>query len=164
MTRKNFKFYRSYYEVAKELPKKDRLDYLMALLDYQFTGTHDELKGMARFAFMSQRHSIDAQIEGYMAKTEQPETQPQVFGTKGLFFIVDRKYIHERMQKVFEDGIKEYFEANNSVCNYAEKLPTFFKKYNGAKFNEFMHVFNALNHFKNSEKQGKAKAFDINNI
>lgn len=63
--RKAFSFYRSYYDVAKELPKAARLDYLMAILNYQFTGEEDELKGMAKFAYMSQKHSIDRQLEGY---------------------------------------------------------------------------------------------------
>ncbi len=67
--RKAFKFYKSYYDVALELPDKDKLDFLMALLEVQFTGHHRQLKGMAKFAFISQKHSIDAQIEGYLTKT-----------------------------------------------------------------------------------------------
>ena len=63
--RKGFNFYRSYYDVAKELPKEDRLDFLMAILEMQFTGEEPELSGMAKFAFISQRHSIIRQIEGY---------------------------------------------------------------------------------------------------
>lgn len=69
MDRKAFKFYRSYYDVALELPDKDRLEFLMALLEIQFTGSHRQLKGMSKFAFISQKHSIDAQIEGYLTKT-----------------------------------------------------------------------------------------------
>jgi hypothetical protein len=77
MDRKAFKFYRSYYDVALELEAKDRYEFLMALLDYQFTGKHKELKGLARFAFISQKHSIDAQIEGFIAKVGplSPPTQ-----------------------------------------------------------------------------------------
>ena len=69
MDRKAFKFYKSYYDVALELPDKDKLDFLMALLEVQFTGHHRQLKGMAKFAYISQKHSIDAQIEGYLTKT-----------------------------------------------------------------------------------------------
>ena len=63
--RKAFNFYRSYYEVCKELPKKSRLEFLMGVLEMQFTGQEPKLEGMAKFAFMSQKHSIVRQIEGY---------------------------------------------------------------------------------------------------
>jgi hypothetical protein len=63
--RKAFNFYRSYYEVAKELPKKHQLSFIMAILDYQFEGVETTLTGMAKFAYMSQKHSIDKQLQGY---------------------------------------------------------------------------------------------------
>jgi len=63
--RKAFNFYRSYYDVAKELPEENRLDFLMAILEMQFTGEEPELSGIAKFAFISQKHSIIRQIEGY---------------------------------------------------------------------------------------------------
>ena len=63
--RKAFNFYRSYYEIALELPRAAQREYLMALLHFQFTGEEPELKGMAKFALMSQKHSIIRQLEGY---------------------------------------------------------------------------------------------------
>jgi hypothetical protein len=65
MARKAFNFFRSYYEVAKELSDKDRLAFYDALMLEQFTGRKSELKGMAKFAYISQQHSIDAQINGF---------------------------------------------------------------------------------------------------
>lgn len=62
--RKAFNFYRSYYEIAMELPKKERLEFLTALIKIQFTGEATELTGMAKFAYLSQKHSIDRQLEG----------------------------------------------------------------------------------------------------
>jgi len=67
--RKAFKFYRSYYEVGKELPEKDRLLFLWAVLEKQFEGKEPALKGMAKFAYISQKHSIDLQVVGYEDKT-----------------------------------------------------------------------------------------------
>jgi hypothetical protein len=74
--RKAFNFFHSYYEVAKELNDKDRLAFLDALLKKQFTGCDTELIGMSKFAYLSQKHSIDAQIKGYFDKTKDPMFNP----------------------------------------------------------------------------------------
>ena len=63
--RKAFNFFRSYYEVANELTDKDRLAFYDALMLEQFTGQKTNLKGMAKFAYISQQHSIDSQINGF---------------------------------------------------------------------------------------------------
>lgn len=67
--RKAFNFFHSYYEVAKELNDKDRLQFLDALLKKQFTNQDTELNGMAKFAYLSQKHSIESQVKGYIDKT-----------------------------------------------------------------------------------------------
>ena len=68
--RKGFNFFRSYYDVYNELNDKDKVQFMDALLDRQFLGVkpHD-LKGMAKFAYISQTNSIDTQIKGYEDKT-----------------------------------------------------------------------------------------------
>ena len=81
--RKAFNFYRSYYEIAIELNDKDRLAFYDALLKRQFTGVETELKGMAKFAYVSQKHSIDLQIKGYIDKTKDHSIDPSVGGTEG---------------------------------------------------------------------------------
>lgn len=63
--KKAFKFYRSYYDVAKELPEGEREKYLMAVLEKQFEGKEPELEGMSKFAYISQKHSIERQCKGY---------------------------------------------------------------------------------------------------
>jgi len=63
--RKAFKIYRSYYEVAKELPEELRGEFLMAILEMQFEGKEPKLQGMVKFAFISQKHSLDKQLQGY---------------------------------------------------------------------------------------------------
>ena len=68
--RKSFNFFRSYYDVFNELPEKDKLPFIEALLDRQFLGVKPEgLKGLANFAWISQVNSIDSQIKGYEDKT-----------------------------------------------------------------------------------------------
>jgi len=69
--RKGFNFFRSYYDVYNELENdKDKVKFIDALLDRQFQGIKPEgLKGMAKFAYVSQINSIDKQVKGYEDKT-----------------------------------------------------------------------------------------------
>lgn len=69
--RKGFNFFRSYYDVYNELEKdKDKLQFIEALLNRQFLGIKPtNLKGMAKFAYISQTNSIDSQVKGYETKT-----------------------------------------------------------------------------------------------
>jgi len=68
--RKAFNFYLSFYEVFNEIEKdKDKLSFITALLDRQFTGVEPELKGEARFAYISQKQVIDQQIRGWEDKS-----------------------------------------------------------------------------------------------
>jgi len=66
--RKAFSFYRSYYDVAVGLPVEDRLPFLMAILDKQFLDIEPQLEGLALLLYNSQKHSINAQVEGYKNK------------------------------------------------------------------------------------------------
>jgi len=81
--RQAFKFYRSYWDVANELNDKDRLAFYDALLKRQFTGEETELNGMVKFAYISQKHSIDKQIKGYEDKTKAPIQDPMQGGMQG---------------------------------------------------------------------------------
>ena len=68
--RKGFNFYRSYFDVYNELSDKDKLAFIDALLNRQFLGVKPEsLKGMAKFAYISQTNSIDQQVKGFETKT-----------------------------------------------------------------------------------------------
>lgn len=69
--RKGFNFFRSYYDVYNELDDKSKVEFMDALLDRQFLGVKPtELKGMAKFAYISQTNSIDSQVKGYEDKTK----------------------------------------------------------------------------------------------
>jgi len=69
--RKGFNFFRSYYDVYNELEKdSDKIQFIEALLNRQFLGVKPtNLKGMAKFAYISQTNSIDSQVKGYETKT-----------------------------------------------------------------------------------------------
>jgi hypothetical protein len=85
--RKAFNFYRSYYDVVVELESdNDKLQFLMAVLEKQFNDTEPKLTGHANFAYISQRHSIESQVEGYKHKVgyqppSLPPTEPPTQGT-----------------------------------------------------------------------------------
>jgi hypothetical protein len=80
--RKGFNFFRSYYDVYNELSNKDKLTFIDALLDRQFLGHKPiELKGMAKFAYISQTNSIDSQVKGYEDKTKtRLDNRPYIKG------------------------------------------------------------------------------------
>ena len=76
--RKGFNFFRSYYDVYNELEKdSDKIQFIEALLNRQFLGVKPtNLKGMAKFAYISQTNSIDSQVKGYETKTGNALCQP----------------------------------------------------------------------------------------
>lgn len=69
--RKGFNFFRSYFDVYNELENDtDKVQFIDALLNRQFLGIKPtDLKGMAKFAYVSQTNSIDSQVDGYETKT-----------------------------------------------------------------------------------------------
>ena len=75
-----FKFYRSYFDVACELSDKDRLSFYDAIMKKEFLGIEPNLKGSARFAYISQKHSIDAQVKGWedYFKTQITDNHPMI--------------------------------------------------------------------------------------
>lgn len=89
--RKQFKFYRSYFDVYNALPENKRLEFIDALLNKQFLGIDPEnLSSMVNLAWTGLYHSIDTQVKGYEAKTGdilRPETEddtpPEIPPTQG---------------------------------------------------------------------------------
>lgn len=65
-----FNFYRSYFDVFNSLDSdKDKLEFIKALFNRQFLGIEPtNLSKMANFAYISQKHNIDAQVKGFEDK------------------------------------------------------------------------------------------------
>lgn len=55
----HFKFYQSFYEIALELPAKDVMPFLCAILEYGLYQKEPELSGLAKFAFIAIKPIID---------------------------------------------------------------------------------------------------------
>lgn len=70
--RKAFNFFRSYFDIYNELETpEEKAGFMDALLNKQFLNEEPEdLKGMVKFAYISQKHSIDKQVKGYFDKVE----------------------------------------------------------------------------------------------
>ena len=65
--RKAFNFLRSYYDVLNELnDDKDKLNYLLAIIDKQFLDEDPEgLNFITNLCYESQRHAIESSVNGW---------------------------------------------------------------------------------------------------
>jgi len=125
--RQGFNFYKSYYDVYKEMNPKNRLAFMDALLKKEFENEESDLKGMAKFAYLSQKHSIDKQVKGYIDKlkainkdtpsqggadtpTEPPSPQEQVQG-------------EEQEQEQEKEEEKEEEQVFDEVVEPVQPLP-----------------------------------------
>lgn len=117
--RKAIKFYISYFEVASELNDKDRLAFYDALFNKQFKNIEPNLKGMAKFAYISQKHSIDAQIKGYydITKDEQfnPNQPPTQGGEQGACQPPTEQYKEEDKEEVKEKEKEQYINKKIKI-------------------------------------------------
>lgn len=106
--RKQFKFYRSYFDVYNELSNKDKIIFIDSLLDKQFLNKDPEnLTGIIKIVWTSLYHSIDTQVKGYESKTgnilnsnNQDINNPMQGGIKGG--IIGPKVEEEEKEEVKE--------------------------------------------------------------
>ena len=130
--RKGFNFFRSYYDVYNELSNKDKVAFIDALLDRQFLGIKpNDLKGLAKFAYISQTNSIDSQVKGYEDKTKTRldgsdyKLHPTVGGKQGG---IDTPTVQEKeKEKEKEQGVygkHEFFQDWNELRSKHLKKPS----------------------------------------
>jgi hypothetical protein len=126
--RKGFNFFRSYYDVYNELETdSDKVAFIDALLDRQFLGIKPiNLKGMAKFAYISQTNSIDSQVKGYEDKTKTTLTPTQGGSVGGL--VTPTEQVEEKeKEKVKEKESKPSLETRSLA--FKETLRPFINKY-----------------------------------
>ena len=73
-------------DVAMELPDKERLAFYDAIMQRQFYGIEPNLTGMAKLAYISQKHNTDSQVKGWEDKTQlklTPIDTPTQGGSEG---------------------------------------------------------------------------------
>ena len=127
--RKTFKFYRSYYDMFNELENQsNKLEFIQAILDKQFLGIDPELKGIVKFAYVSQLHSIEKQVKGWQDATGQELTGAYTYPPKGstLHPLVHPKQEVEVKEKEKEEEKEK--EKEKAVPHWNEDLPTGIKK------------------------------------
>lgn len=137
--RKGFNFFRSYYDVYNELESDaDKVAFINALLDRQFLGIKPkELKGMAKFAYISQTNSIDSQVKGFEDKTGiiLTPSEPPCYGgnlTPCLQVEVEvevKEKVEVEDEKISVNSIfsiercKEIYLSNNKVLKAVSENP-----------------------------------------
>lgn len=116
--RKGFNFFRSYFDVYNELENnEDKIAFIDALLDRQFLGVKPlNLKGMAKFAYISQTNSIDSQVKGYEDKTGNilDPCQPPSVGVK------TPPSLQEEVKEEEKVEVKEKVEINKNDLIFNE--------------------------------------------
>jgi hypothetical protein len=147
--RKAFNFYRSYFELASELSDKDRLQFYDAIIKYQFTKEEIELTGIAKIAFVSQKHSLISQVEGYenvgLRRSNNgtfttPSEGASIGATEGASVQVQvqgKEQEKRKPKKVFIPPtlleVEDYFKENGYTRQSAIKA---FKYYNVADWSD----------------------------
>jgi len=158
--RKGFNFFRSYYDVYNELENnEDKVAFIEALLDRQFLGVKPlELKGMAKFAYISQTNSIDSQVKGYEDKTGLILT-PAVGGTIG-----GRTTPTEQVQVEVEveekDKVKEIIDIDTRKLKFAHSLKPFLETYSKETIREFYEYWVEPNKSNSKFRQELQKTWD----
>ena len=122
-TRLLFKFYRSYFDVACELSDKDRLAFYDAIMQKEFLGIEPNLKGSARFAYISQKHSIDAQVKGW-----EDYFKTQIADTHATIPPTIPPTIQEEEKEKEEEEEEETIKKTNTVFSFDEFWETYNKK------------------------------------
>ena len=157
--REGFNFYRSYWDVANELNDKDRLAFYDALMKRQFTGIETDLEGMSKFAYLSQKHSIDRQVKGYEDKTKKtllnPNQDPTQGGRQG-------GSVHPSLQVKEKEKVKEkVINIEERKLKFADALKPFLDEYGRDMLNDF--YFYWTEHGENDKKLRfeKEKTFGI---
>ena len=138
--RKGFNFFRSYYDVYNELENNDKLLFIEALLDRQFLGKKPEdMKGMSKFAYISQLNSIDSQVKGYEDKLKSLNKDVLNFdpwggGAQG----VNEKDLTPTLQEKEKGEVKEEVQDVDTSAKKPkidfDKLLSFINEQTGKKF------------------------------
>lgn len=107
--RQAFNFYKSYYDTSLLLYGDDKLQFLEAILNYQFTGEIKEpVLPMALLAFRGQIHSLKKQVTGYIkGKGTYPYGNPTKGEGKG-----EGKEVQVQVQ------VQEKEEVKDELINY----------------------------------------------
>lgn len=147
MSRKAFNFYRSYYDVARELSEKDRAAFLWAICQRQFEGVETELNGLAKIAYISQKHNIDSQVFGYENKTNTKLTPTEGGSQGGSIAPTEGGSVQEKEKEEVKEKLKYQFELFwKKYPNKIAKQKTW-DKFKSLKQDEIDSILNTIDDF-----------------
>ncbi len=152
--RKGFNFFRSYFDVYNELEtNEDKAAFIDALLDRQFMGVKPtNLKGMAKFAYVSQTNSIDSQVKGYEDKTGNILT-PTVGGYVGVI-------APPAIQVEVKEKVKEYNNIDSRKLKFAHSLKEYISVYSKETIRDFYEYWVEPNKSNTKFRQEMQKTWD----
>lgn len=114
-----FKFYKSYFDTAKLLDDKNRLAFYDALLEKQFNFIEPTLSGLAQLVYVSQKHNIDSQVNGWLEKIKSMGIEPPALPPIAPPTLQLEKKYKEELKEENKKAINKqpifdlYFVANN---------------------------------------------------
>lgn len=154
--RKGFNFFRSYFDVYNELETtEDKVAFIDALLERQFMGIKPtNLKGLAKFAYISQTNSIDSQVKGYEDKTGFILT-PTVGGSVGGNEPPCQQVEVKEKVKLKIDSI------DSRKLKFANTLKPFIDNYGKELIREFYNYWTEPNKSNTKYKQELQKTWSL---
>lgn len=140
MNRKAFNFYKSFFEVANEIPAKYRLEFYESICKYQFEGIEPKLTGVLKLAWAGIKHSLEKQLIGYKSATydtipfegtKEGTKEGTTKGTKGEEQVKE-KVKEKRISKIKK---KDSLSIERPRNVYGDVFCDWFKNTNGISFN-----------------------------
>jgi hypothetical protein len=155
--RKGFNFFRSYFDVYNELENDtDKVAFIDALLDRQFLGIKPaNLKGMAKFAYISQTNSIDSQVKGYEDKTKT-FLDPTQGGSVGVITPPTAQVEEKEKEKVKEDN-----SIDTRKLKFAHTLKEFVSEYGSEMVRDFYDYWTEPNKTNKKFRQELQKTWSL---
>ena len=126
MERKQFTWYRSYYDALKELPAEEFRDIVLAVCAYALDGEEPELSGVARAIFTLIRPTLEVgrsraenriRTEQTLLSAEQNGNRPEQTKNKPEQTQNKRKQTENKTEQTRKEKEKEKESENDSYCS-----------------------------------------------
>ena len=126
MERKQFTWYRSYYDALKELPAEEFRDIVLAVCAYALDGEETELSGVARAIFTLIRPTLEvgrskaenrSRTEQTSISAEQTGNRPEQTKNKPEQTQNKRKQTGNKPEQTRKEKEKEKESENDSYCS-----------------------------------------------
>ena len=151
MERKGYSYLRSYWEVWQELESDaDKVAFHEAICNMQFEGKETELKGIAKLAYVSQKHSIEKSLKGFLdvqkrKKIVIPSADPSQGGSVGASLDPSEQEKEKEKEEEQEKEQVKVKDINTRKAEFRNSLQPFLEKYGRDILNEFFYYWTEHN-------------------